>query len=109
MTAGDRNFIRGEVHRNERAPRWGVAKIEEAEKNRKLCGLLNTTDGSVCKGVQPGKPDAEMITPAAAQCSHLNETAAIFIEDGFIRFCRQLQRVPERPKNGRGDRDLLNK
>ena len=32
MTAGDRNFIRGEVHRNERAPRWGVAKIEEAEQ-----------------------------------------------------------------------------
>ena len=63
------------------------------QMDRELCGLLNTTDGSVCKGVQPGKPDAEMITPAAAQCSHLNEAAAIFIEDGFIRFRRQLQRV----------------
>jgi len=32
MTAGGGNLIRGEVHRNERAPRWGVAKIEEAQQ-----------------------------------------------------------------------------
>ena len=32
MTAGGGNFIRAEIFRNKRAPLWGVAKIEEAEK-----------------------------------------------------------------------------
>ena len=63
------------------------------QMDRELCGLLDTVNGSVRKGVQPGKPDAEMITPAAAQCSHLNEAADILIEEGFIRLHRQLQRV----------------
>ena len=31
MTASGGNLIRGEIHRNERAPQCGVAKIEEAE------------------------------------------------------------------------------
>ena len=30
-TAGGRNIAGGEINRNERSPRWGVAKIEVAE------------------------------------------------------------------------------
>ena len=63
------------------------------QMDRELCGLLNTMDGSICKGIQPGKLDAENATPTAVLRAYLNEAAAIFIEDGFIRFHRQLQRV----------------
>ena len=31
-TASGRNFVGGEVNRNERAPQWGVATIEVAEQ-----------------------------------------------------------------------------
>ena len=32
MTASGGNIIRAEIHRNEQAPQWGVAKMEEAEE-----------------------------------------------------------------------------
>ena len=34
MTASGRNLIEGEVNRNERSPRWGVATIEVAGPGR---------------------------------------------------------------------------
>ena len=45
--------------------------------DRDLCGLLNTTDGTVRKGVQPGKPDTENATLTAVLRAYLNETADI--------------------------------
>ncbi len=50
------------------------------QMDRELCGLLNTMDGSICKGIQPGKLDAENATPTAVLRAYLNEAADILIE-----------------------------
>lgn len=59
--------------------------------------MLDTVNGSVRKGVQPGKPDAEMITPAAAQCSHLNEAGfeGFFVNHFIEQRVGQRRGVPD--------------
>lgn len=54
------------------------------QMKRYLCGLLNTMDGSICKGIQSGKLDAENATPTAVLRAYLNEAADILIEDSLV-------------------------
>ena len=44
MTSGGGNLISGEVNRNERSPRWGVATIEVAEAETSEANLENDTE-----------------------------------------------------------------
>ena len=53
MTSSGGNFISGEINRNERSPRWGVATIEVAENRvESAANLENDTEE---RNAQKGK------------------------------------------------------